>query len=192
MIRGTLLLASLALLLCVYSCSQVRSRDAAAEEQTVLRPATEHKDQGNLVDTASYILQVEKYADSVNGSLSTLKETKHDVFGVSSEGGEINIYHHDSDTLKLTATYYGESGKNEYQLYLEHTQPVLFISKVTSYQSPVGIEPVKIAKEQMASFVLKNGNVIGKEGEAISKETATSTSAEIRALHNEMRRQLRN
>jgi len=140
------------------------------------------------VDTPDYVLSIEKYRDSLDKNLTTLKVKKIDVFGSSAEGGEIDIYTKRADTLKLRAVYYGETGKREYQIYLLSQAPVYLREKLSSYKSPIGKTPVKIESIIIKDFVLKDGMVLfGKKGkEVISTEAYRQKSIDISNLYKEV------
>ena len=145
-----------------------------------------------LIDTLAYATTIEKYRDSIDKNLSNLKMKKLDVFGASAEGGEINIYTTKMDTLKLKATYYGEAGKSEYDIYLRDKKVIFFKDKSTYYVSPLGKESAKIDSITHKSYVLKDNRVlIGKSGGLkIAIEEYEQKSNDIKNLYEEILLQL--
>lgn len=151
------------------------------------------KDSIGAIDTATYVVAAEKYLDSIKRNISGLEVIKKDVFGSSAEGGEISIYRSGSDTLKLKAVYYGETGKNEYDLYLRKKKLVLFIERNVFYKSRIGKDPVKIDRTALMSFILDNGKVIrGKKANVvIAKDEYSQKTIDINDIYNEILLQLK-
>ena len=123
------------------------------------------------IDTLSYITKVKNYTDSLNKNISGLLLSKVDVFGESAEGGEISIYRNHSDTLKLIAIYYGESGKKEYDFILRYNQLVAYRETASYYTSQIGKMPVKIDRTISTSFILYDGEVVAGEKGGVSIES---------------------
>lgn len=61
-----------------------------------------------------------------------------------SKGGEIEIYSIHSDALRLRAVYYGETGKNEYDLYFRNKNLVVFRETTNYYNAPIGENQVNV------------------------------------------------
>lgn len=185
---------SVILVISIYlmGCNPVANNDSDIEELDTLASKEESNGLTVLIDTVRYDLAVQKYADSVEKILGGLIATKTDVFGSSAEGGEINVYRQGVDTLKLTAVFYGETGKNQYELYLRDKKLVLFSEKAVSYRAPIDKNPVRIDKEILRSFVLYNGGIVlGKEGKMIiPRNEYVVKSEDIKDIYSEIKLQL--
>lgn len=145
-----------------------------------------------LIDTSAYVATVEKYSDSIDHNLSKLKMKSMDVFGASAEGGEITIYEARMDTLKIKASYYGETGKNEYNVYLRDRMVVFFKITSTFYVSPIGKKPAKIDSITHKSYALKENRVLaGINGRLKIKNSENEReSNDIMVLYKEILLQL--
>jgi hypothetical protein len=131
--------------------------------------------------------------DSVDKNLSGLSLSKVDVFGESAEGGEIRVYSNRSDTVRLRALYYGETGKNEYNLYLRNKQLVSFKETAIYYNAPIGKKPVKVDSTISTTFVLRKDRVLnGKKGRvSIDSKSYEEKLSDISSIYGEIKKQLR-
>lgn len=177
----------------LWGCSPVAEKKDDAKKIDTLSIIPQPKVTASAIDTVGYAEGVQNYADSVDKNLTGLAETKIDVFGASSEGGEISVYTNGSDTLKLKASYYGETGNNEFELYLRNKKLVLFSEKTVSYKSPIGKNPVKVSNKNSKSFVLyDNGIVLGREGgKLVPRDEYVVKFEDIRDVYKEIKLQLR-
>ena len=147
----------------------------------------------NGIDTASYIVEVKNYLDSVNTKINSLSLHKVDVFGESAEGGEIEIYSSHSDTLRLRAVYYGETGKREYDLYFRNQNLVVFRETANYYNAPIGETQVNVDSTMSTTFILHENRVI--KG-TIDKHTVDSVkyaqkASDILHIYNDIKKQLK-
>jgi len=79
-----------------------------------------------------------RYAD-VRRRLSSFREVKRDVTGLSTEGGMLQAFF-DGQALKLIrVTFYGETGRTDRELYYDESGRPFFVLEVESrYESPHG------------------------------------------------------
>jgi hypothetical protein len=146
----------------------------------------------NTIDTLAYTITIKKYCDSIDKNLSDLKVRKQDVFGGSAEGGYIYLYKAKTDTLRLKAVYYGETGKSEYNIYLRNKMMILFKEKSTYYVSPLGEGSVRIDSIILKNYILKDNKIlIGENNKMkIATENYEQISRDIRELYKEILDQL--
>jgi hypothetical protein len=175
-------------------CDRVtKSENDAKKPDSLLPREVTGKIASRLLDTILYTTEVQKYVDSVEKNLSGLVETRMNVFGSSAEGGQISVYRRGTDTLKLKAVYYGETGRNVYEFYSRTNKLVFFLEKAASYKSPIGKNPVKIDQESSRSFVFYGDEVVlGKQGKrGIPKVEYNIKSADIKAVYYQLKLELR-
>lgn len=139
-------------------------------------------------DTLAYASTIENFCDSVHKNLAHLKMKKRDDFDGSAEGGEVRVYTSKTDTLKVEAVYYGETGKNEYEIYVRYKNPVFFKERTTYYHSPIGKIPVQTDSVISHTFLLKTGKVlIGKKGnKLITAHEKVQKANDINSLYKEI------
>jgi hypothetical protein len=119
---------------------------------------TENKtDQIHSQDDSAYQKSILLFKDSVEAGLDRFScVVKNDPSG-STEGGEIKYYIDRGDTAKIEATYYGETGKKVYSLYVKDGALVYFDEMTIEYKEPISAErKVAIVARTRKSYVLQN------------------------------------
>lgn len=177
----------------LWGCNPVTEKKGEEKKINTLSIKPKPKAIISTIDTVIYAQEVQKYADSVDKNLSGLAKVKIEVFGASAEGGEISVYTKDSDIIKLKALYYGETGNNEFELYLRNKKVVFFSEKTIFYKSPISRNSVKVSKKNSKFFVMDDyGIVSGREGnKSVPKGDYTEKFEDIKILYKEIKLQLR-
>lgn len=111
------------------------------------------------VDTA-YNNTIISYKDSIDNQSRTLEKVDKSLEG-SSEGGEAILYLSGNDTLKMNITFYGETGKSVYVLYIRNRYPVFYIGTTTFYSEPINISKnVKTDSTTVDKIILRNNTIV--------------------------------
>ena len=97
-----------------------------------------------------------RYAE-IEGSLKSCKEVKRDLPGESAEGGELTAYFKDSSLRKLSAEFFGETGKALEEYYFWENQ-LIFVFRVTSHYTKPMSGVVKTKTEER--FYFADGKMI--------------------------------
>jgi hypothetical protein len=93
----------------------------------------------------------------IEGSLKDCKEAKRDLPGESAEGGELTAYVKDSSVRKLSAKFFGETGKALQEYYFWDNQ-LIFVLRVESHYTKPMSGVVKNKTEER--FYFANGSLI--------------------------------
>lgn len=139
------------------------------------------------VDTA-YNNIILSYKDSIDNQSRTLKIVNKSLEG-SSEGGEAIFYLSGKDTLKMNISFYGETGKSVYVLYLRNRYPVFYIGTTTFYSEPINIsKDVKIDSTIVDKIILRNNAIVSwfQNGTEV-KDNFEGKEQEVRDLYSEIR-----
>jgi hypothetical protein len=97
-----------------------------------------------------------RYAD-VRRRLSSFREVKHDLRGLSTEGGILQAFF-DGQVLKLArATFYGETGRTDREFYYDESGRPFFVLEAESrYEAPLGAT----ASKQEYRYYFYDGRLI--------------------------------
>lgn len=93
----------------------------------------------------------------IEGSLKNCKQVKRDLPGESAEGGELTAYLKDSSIRKLSAKFFGETGKALEEYYFWDNQ-LIFVLRVESHYTKPMSGVVKNKTEER--FYFANGSLI--------------------------------
>ncbi|WP_212002734.1 hypothetical protein [Chitinophaga sp. HK235] len=103
---------------------------------------------------------ISSYKDSIDRNLSSLKRISKDVEG-STEGGEVALYLSGKDTLKIEATFYGETGKSNHVFYLKNRLPVFYTDTTYLYAAPIYISSdAKIDSMLVDQITLQGDSIV--------------------------------
>jgi hypothetical protein len=97
-----------------------------------------------------------KYAEIEKG-LKDCREVKRDLPGESTEGGELKAYFKERTLEKLSATFFGETGKALVEYYFWENQ-LIFVLRVESHYTKPMSGVVKIKTEER--FYFADGKLI--------------------------------
>ena len=97
-----------------------------------------------------------KYAE-IETELKDCREVKRDLPGESAEGGELTAYFNESNLRKLSAKFFGETGKALEEYYFAENQ-LIFVLRVESHYTKPMSGVVKNKTEQR--FYFADGRLI--------------------------------
>lgn len=90
-------------------------------------------------DTLEIVRQRNEYKSSVDSMKSSLKSLQRDVYE-SAEGGTVESFYNENDTLKKEIVYYGETGKRVVHIYQKQGNPLLVEDTEIRYKEPISAE----------------------------------------------------
>ncbi len=95
------------------------------------------------MDTTTLVRLRETYALEVDENLSSFHMIEKEVFDKSSEGGVITAYFKDDRLIKMSAVFYGETGKFEEDYFFDLDSLVVIKTNYYYYDKPIYIEGFK-------------------------------------------------
>lgn len=116
-------------------------------------------------DTASTLRTIRAHYASVNYNLGHCIQVKRQIFGRSAEGGGLTGYRSGPSFCKITAIYYGETGRAAEEYYFWHGELFFVVESRMSYRQPLGA-PVfnhpagTVARTVRERFYLDHGKLI--------------------------------
>jgi len=119
----------------------------------------------------SAIARIRREYAAVNAGLARCEHREQDVFGMSTEGGSLEVYRCGGAIRKLVAVYYGETGQSREEWYLAGDRPFFVYRVGQRYDRPFG----KVVRREEERVYLRNGRMIrwiGDDGQARSVATA--------------------
>jgi hypothetical protein len=100
---------------------------------------------------------IRAHYSEIEGSLKSCKQVKRDLPGESAEGGELTAHLKDSSIRKLSAKFFGESGKALMEYYFWDNQ-LIFVLRVDSHYTKPMSGVVKTKTEER--FYFAHGSLI--------------------------------
>jgi hypothetical protein len=111
-------------------------------------PVMMHHFEKPVADTTDEekIAQVRVTVHSIDRALSSYqKVSKENVPGESLEGNVISLYLLDNQVKKISAVFYGETGKKWVEYYFDDNELVFYYSKEERYGASLGTGDIKVA-----------------------------------------------
>jgi hypothetical protein len=120
----------------LFAAASVRAADSSVEEK---------------------VKTIRAHYSEIEGSLKNCKQVKRDLPGESAEGGELIAFFKDSNLVKLSARFLGETGKalEEYYFSANH---LIFVLRVESHYTKPMSGVVKSKTEER--FYFADGSLI--------------------------------
>lgn len=118
----------------------------------------ESNEKGEIsVDSVLSHIQKEIHAIDSNTSFESINV---DVFGLSTEGGEVLALIDGGVMRKAIVTFYGETGKRTDEYYFENDRLIYLFRQNFEYDKPIYIEGSTIAAKKEARFFFHEGQLI--------------------------------
>ncbi|WP_133574485.1 hypothetical protein [Pedobacter metabolipauper] len=154
------------------------------EPRAVIKNQQVHKQ----IDTGAYVADIAKYCDSVDRQLNHFILKTVDDPDKSGEGGEQNYYLDAKDTVKVTAIYYGETGKTAYTLYFKNGMIALLNQEVTFYTAPIYVKDSKPDRLETERVTFKDGKIVQwiNKGTKVGSIEFDKKDAELKDLYIEL------
>lgn len=110
---------------------------------------------------AAEAAQARAHYAAVNQAISKATVVKRELQGYSTEGGELTAYFRKGVPLKMTAKYYGESGKASEEYYFWQGRLFFILRTSERYDMPIGASPTpgKVVKQTQERWYFKDGKL---------------------------------
>lgn len=115
-------------LLSLVGCGETNQQKAKAQAEQVVN------------DTLDIIRQRNEYKSLVDSMKGNLKSVQRDIYGQSAEGGTVESFYNQNDTLKKEIVYYGETGKRIIHIYQKQGNLLLVEDTEIRYKEPISAE----------------------------------------------------
>ena len=115
-------------LLSLVGCGETNQQKAKAQAEQVVN------------DTLDIIRQRNEYKLLVDSMKGNLKSVQRDIYGQSAEGGTVESFYNQNDTLKKEIVYYGETGKRIIHIYQKQGNLLLVEDTEIRYKEPISAE----------------------------------------------------
>jgi hypothetical protein len=102
---------------------------------------------------------IRAHYSKIEGSLKNCKQVKRDLTGESAEGGELTAYLKDASIRKMSAKFFGETGKALQEYYFWDNQ-LIFVLRVESHYTKPMSGVVKTKTEERFYFDFAGGSLI--------------------------------
>ena len=115
-------------LLSLVGCGETNQQKPKAQAEQVVN------------DTLDIIRQRNEYKSLVDSMKGNLKSVQRDIYGQSAEGGTVESFYNQNDTLKKEIVYYGETGKRIIHIYQKQGNLLLVEDTEIRYKEPISAE----------------------------------------------------
>ena len=128
----------------------------------------------------------ERYA-SINKNLAKYRVVKKELWGFSTEGGELVAYFDGASVLKMAATHLGETGRSLEEFYYRGGELIFVFYRRETYDAPMSGKVSKTAEER---FYFADGRLIrwlDNRGRAVAPGRDAYREAQARYLDSSRR-----
>jgi hypothetical protein len=112
---------------------------------------------GDTSQTASTIRSIRQRYAAINRRVRKYRKVKKELSGFSLEGGELIAYFDGSRIVKMTASYFGESGKATEEYYYWNEKLIFVFRRDHTYDKPMS---GKIVSTRANRFYFSNDRLI--------------------------------
>jgi hypothetical protein len=112
---------------------------------------------GDTSQTEASILSIRRRYAAINRSVRKYKKVKKELSGFPLEGGELTAYFNGPRIMKITASYFGESGKATEEYYYWNEKLIFVLRRDYTYDQPMS---GKIVSAQANRFYFDNVRLI--------------------------------
>lgn len=124
------------------------------------------------------IAAIRQHYTDINRQVPTYKKVKKNLFGFSAEGGTLIAYFHGPSIMKMTAVYFGETGRTSEEYYYWNGKLIFVFQKEDRYDKPLS---GKVASSKENRYYFDNDKLI-KWIDENGREAADLLSAETQFL----------
>ena len=128
--------------------------------------------------TADPIAAIRQHYSDINRKVPTYKKVKKNLSGYSAEGGTLVAYFHGPSIMKMTAVYFGETGRASEEYYYWNGKLIFVFHKEERYDKPLS---GKVVSTKENRFYFANDNLIKWIDES-GKEATDFQSSEAQYL----------
>jgi hypothetical protein len=107
-----------------------------------------------------WIIQINADYATINSDTTKFTKTEKDIFGQSSEGGLLKMYHEGGIVRKAILTLYGENGQVTNEYYLVNGQLIFLFQKGMRYKRPINEGRTEIQGQDEDRFYFRNKKLI--------------------------------
>lgn len=104
----------------------------------------------------SAIVRIRREYAAVNAALTRCEHRQQDLFGMSTEGGTLEVYRCGGAIRKLVATYQGEMGESREEWYLDGERPFFLFRVERRYDRQFG----RVLRSDEERVYLRGGRMI--------------------------------
>ena len=124
---------------------------------------------------ADPVASIRAHYVQINHSAARYKKVKKDLSGFSTEGGVLVAYFDGPNIVKISATFYGESGKASEEYYYWDGKLIFVLRTDYAYSKPLS---GKVVRTELSRFYFNNDKLIRWLDEN-QKQVASETSEYI-------------
>jgi hypothetical protein len=145
--------------------------------------------------TGLIILKIRKEYSGINADSKKYQIVLKDIYGLSTEGGELKSYYADDVLKKSVLTLYGEMGKSVQEFYFSGKQVIFCYERHTEYDKPIYMKDMRIKKidenryyfnkEKLVRWVGASGQIVPADQYAEQAQKLLSLWKEAFYMHAE-------
>jgi hypothetical protein len=133
--------------------------------------------------TGDSIDSIRQHYPTINQNVKLYRRVKKNLSGFSAEGGELIAYFHGPTVMKMTATFFGETGRSNEEYYYWDEKLIFILSTENHYDKPLS---GKVVRKIENRFYFKDDKLIrwldenGKEVTSGLAEYATKQTDSLK------------
>ena len=115
---------------------------------------------------------IRQHYAKINQNVKLYRRVKKNLSGFSAEGGELIAYFHGPTVMKMTATFFGETGRSNEEYYFWDGKLIFILSTESHYNKPLS---GKVARKIENRFYFKDDKLIrwlDENGKEVASDSA--------------------
>jgi len=127
--------------------------------------------------TTDAIQSIRKQYAAINKRVAQYKKVRKELSGFSAEGGRLIAYLDGSTIVKISATYYGETGKADEEYYYQDGKLIFVYRKDSTYSRPMSGKVIRTSEnrfyfqnDQLIKWLDENGKEVSAGAESKNEQ----------------------
>jgi hypothetical protein len=132
--------------------------------------------------------EIDEWITKVDENFETYRKVTKDVFGQSTEGGAVTGYFNGSMLIKISAEFFGETGKVITLYYLREGKLCFVLKEEQLYDRPIYDGEPKIVEKKLNKYYIAKENIMQwiDENHKLVKDDGKNYSVEINHFLNDI------
>lgn len=107
-----------------------------------------------------HIQEIKTECEKINKDTAKLKTEERDIFGHSSEGGQLLSFYREKELRKAILNLFGETGKSSIEYYLLNGELICVSKTIVRYKAAIYMGKVEIRSREENRFYFKSEKLI--------------------------------
>lgn len=133
------------------------------------------------------VKEIKAECEKINKDTAKFKTEEKDIFGHSTEGGQLLNFYDEKELRKAILTLYGETGKSSTEYYFLNGEIICISQTIVKYKAAIYMGKVEIKSREENKFYFKKQKLIrwiGNKSEIVDTSLYPEKEKELLDLFN--------